>query len=183
MPQGLQFGQSSVASADLDRRVLGTHLDEVYDRVFLSPVCATGTSTVGRLGSRHPMQSFPDGSTTGCTWAFPVRDNWTNHYLRVTGYFASDVGSTNTFDIRVAAFAFGSTVALTNGRTIGDTTASYAGPAAATTELSFSLNLATSPVTVQTDWSLCLLVQRIGATDANNNVLYLLGLLVEAYRA
>lgn len=184
MPQGLRFGETGREASDVDRRVLGQHTDEIYDRVWLSPVGATGTTTLTRLGGRSPAQQFPDAATTGCNWDFAVRDNWRNHHLRVTVYFASDAGSTNVFSIRTAAWAYGLTIDPQTGRAIDDVTANYAGPAAATTQMSYTLNLtASSVVTSQTDSFLTLYLRRDGVGDANNNILYVLGVLVEAYPA
>ena len=184
MPAGLRFGEEGREAADVDRRVLGQHTDELYDRFWLSPVAATGTATITRLNGRAPAQQFNDAAASGCNWSVPVRDNWRNHHLRLTVYFASDVGSTNTFTIRTAAWAFGAAIDPANGRAIGDVTANYAGPAAATTMLSFTLNLtASSVVTSQTDNFLTIFVRRDGVGDANNNVFYLLGVMLEAYPA
>lgn len=183
MPEGLRFGETGIGAADVDRQVLGSYTDEVYDRLWLFAGCGNGSTTTGRLVGRHPIETFPDGSTTGYAWALPVRQNWRNHYLRATFYYTSTGASTNNYSIRVAAWAMGPAINPTTGREIGDTTANYPGPAATTTQLSASLALTTSPVSIQTDTTLTLLVQRIGGTDANNNDFALLGVTVEAYRA
>ena len=101
----------------------------------------------------------------------------------MTVEFGSTGASTNTYNITVAAYAFGAAIDPTAGRTIGSVASTPAGPAATTTMLSFASSLTTSPVTSQTDTFLAVKVSRDGAADANNNDFALLGVIVEAYPA
>ncbi len=183
MPEGLRFGESGTGAADVDRQILGVHTDELYERVFLAPGGGFGVNTIDVQVLGHGAEtSFPNAVTSTYAWALKVKDNWRNHYARVTVYFTDLVGGGANFSIRVAAWGKGSSAGIV-GTLIGDVTTASAGPGTAGAWAQQVFSLATTPITSARDSVLTVFVERDGAGDPNNNSMVVMGALLEVYRA
>lgn len=183
MPEGLRFGETGIGAADVDRQVLGSHTDEVYDRAFLSPGAGVGVGTTDvQVLGRGAEVSLPNGATSTYAWAFPVRQSWRNHYLRFTVYYTDVTGSALDFGVTLSSWAKGGSAAVV-GLQIGTATIALPSNAAAGTYLTYSSQFSSAAITSAQHQIATFVLSRDGAGDANPNSLVVLGVMVEAYRA
>lgn len=156
-------------------------LEHVYFRKWL--IGATG---IGLGGSAEalvanatqplPGVQFPNAATSSWRWTIPLDPLVGPAIARVTFWFSSPVGSTNTFSITCAVRSYDTTG---TSALIGTSTANYAGPAVADTwQQGGPIVLSALPFLAGRHLSLRATIQR-NDPDANANTLDFIQALLE----
>lgn len=187
----LNTGKYDAPALDGDRAIVTTHLDELYNQVWLYPGMGVGVKggtvtptedTPAIPTGSFAAEKFLDANDSRYTWNIGVRSLWRNHNCDATFWYTSDVGSTNNFRIQLLLST------MQEGLPVNtfplNSTASYPGPAVANTVMKVTVTGQLAPFTIQTDKLLSFLFRRIGAdaADTNVNACILLAVMLNFYR-
>lgn len=98
MPAGMNYGQTDRRALDVDRQVVGTTLDEVYNNPWIeirSLRLANGAALNG-ISNISPYIAFPNAGFPLASFGILTRPAWTNGTFTLRLVWSGDTASANT---------------------------------------------------------------------------------------